>query len=97
MTEHLLNGAALMLQSIYPNLTADKLKVALDGVAEDGGSDLTVKETAEQLKMCRASIYNLIAGGKLESYKIGAATRIRRASVELLIAAGTASEPGEVE
>ena len=85
MTEALFNGAAVMLGSVYPGLTGAELKQALDAACGGGGPDLTIKETCELLKRCRASVRNDIAAGRLETFKIGGAVRVRRASINRLL------------
>jgi excisionase family DNA binding protein len=47
---------------------------------------LTVREAAELLGVGRSKIYELLAGGILESVKIGRARRVPREAVELYVA-----------
>ena len=47
---------------------------------------MTVAEIQTQLRLSVTSIYRLISAGLLDKIKIGAATRITRASVDRLIA-----------
>lgn len=51
---------------------------------------LTVKQTREILGIGTTKIYALMGTGVLESVKIGAARRIKRASVDRLAEHGTA-------
>ena len=46
---------------------------------------LTVRETAELLRINRPKVYDLIREGVIEGFKLGADWRIRRDSVERLI------------
>jgi excisionase family DNA binding protein len=46
---------------------------------------LTVKETADLLRIQRAKVYILIESGVLSAVKIGSSWRVRRDSVEALI------------
>ncbi len=47
---------------------------------------LTVKDTARLIGCSRSTVYELINEGRLEAFKLGAATRITMASVKALIA-----------
>ncbi len=47
---------------------------------------VTVKDAARLIGCCRSTVYELIADGRLEAFKLGAATRITMASVKALIA-----------
>lgn len=49
-----------------------------------------VDEAAENLGLCRATIYNLIARGELRAVKIGRATRIPASELERLLASDAA-------
>ena len=46
---------------------------------------LTVKETAELLRIHRPKVYDLLTDGTLEGFKLGSDWRIKKASVERLI------------
>ena len=46
---------------------------------------LTVRETAQLLRIHRPKVYDLIRDGPLEGFKLGSDWRIKRASVETLI------------
>ncbi|MCB0311282.1 MAG: helix-turn-helix domain-containing protein [Bdellovibrionales bacterium] len=46
---------------------------------------LTVRETAELLRIHRPKVYDLIKNGTLEGFKIGSDWRIKRSSIENLI------------
>jgi excisionase family DNA binding protein len=46
---------------------------------------LTIKDAARVIGCSRSTIYELIAEGRLEAFKLGAATRITMASVKTLI------------
>ncbi len=46
---------------------------------------LTVRETAQLLRIHRPKVYDLIRDGTLEGFKLGSDWRIKRASVETLI------------
>lgn len=55
----------------------------------DSGPTLyTIREAAAELRLCRATIYNLIAAGKLRRVRIGTAVRIPAADLAALIDAG---------
>jgi excisionase family DNA binding protein len=47
---------------------------------------LTIKDAARVIGCSRSTIYELIGEGRLEAFKLGAATRITMASVKALIA-----------
>lgn len=47
---------------------------------------LRVNEAAEMLGLCRATLYELMASGALDSVKIGRARRIPRESLDAFIA-----------
>jgi excisionase family DNA binding protein len=47
---------------------------------------LTIKDAAKLIGCSRSTVYELIGDGKLEAFKLGAATRITMASVKGLIA-----------
>ena len=47
---------------------------------------LTVKDAAHAIGCSRSTIYELINEGRLEAFKLGAATRITMASVKALVA-----------
>lgn len=64
-------------------------KLGLEPNLEPMGTNtrlMTVAEIQTQLRLSVTSIYRLISAGLLDKIKIGAATRITRASVERLIA-----------
>ena len=42
---------------------------------------LTVKEAAEELRVSRSAIYQLVAGGQIPSIRIGRSRRIPRAAL----------------
>lgn len=46
---------------------------------------LTVRETAQLLRIHRPKVYDLIKDGTIEGFKLGSDWRIKRASVERLI------------
>lgn len=46
---------------------------------------LTVRETAQLLRIHRPKVYDLIRDGTIEGFKLGSDWRIKRASVERLI------------
>lgn len=46
---------------------------------------LTVRQTAAELAVCRATVYNLITAGELRRVKIGKAARIPLDDVRALI------------
>ncbi len=46
---------------------------------------LTIDETAEQLKVCRKTIYNLFSAGELRRVRIGRAVRVPADDVRALI------------
>jgi excisionase family DNA binding protein len=48
---------------------------------------LTVKEVAEYLRVNQRTVYRLAVGGRLPSFKVGAAWRFKRASIDEWIAA----------
>lgn len=50
---------------------------------------LTVPEAAAELRVCRATLYNLIAAGQLRRVRIGRSVRIPSAQVLDLIERGT--------
>jgi excisionase family DNA binding protein len=43
----------------------------------DFTASLTVKEVAERLQVCTATIYRLCAAGQLAHFRVGASIRIR--------------------
>jgi excisionase family DNA binding protein len=47
---------------------------------------IDMKQTGEALSASRATIYRLIAAGKLQPFKLGRATRFRREDVEAFAA-----------
>jgi excisionase family DNA binding protein len=49
---------------------------------------LTVREVAEELAVCRATVYALIERGELERVWVGNSIRIPAASLEALLARG---------
>ncbi|WP_426756480.1 helix-turn-helix domain-containing protein [Myxococcus sp. Y35] len=49
---------------------------------------LTVREVAEELVVCRATVYVLLERGELERVWVGRSIRIPAASLETLIARG---------
>jgi excisionase family DNA binding protein len=54
---------------------------------------LTPEETAEQLRIARVRVFELIKTGALPSVKIGNSRRIRAADLEKYVA-GLPAEPG---
>ncbi len=46
---------------------------------------LTVKETAEVLRIHRPKVYDLLKDGTLEGFKLGSDWRIKKCSVEKLV------------
>ncbi|WP_338264721.1 helix-turn-helix domain-containing protein [Corallococcus caeni] len=50
---------------------------------------LTVREVAEALVVCRATVYALLERGALERVWVGGSIRISAASLEALLARGT--------
>ena len=53
-----------------------------------GPSMLTVREVAEELAVCRATVYALLERGELERVWVGRSIRIPAASLEALLARG---------
>ena len=49
---------------------------------------LTVREVAEELAVCRATVYALLERGDLEGVWVGRSIRIPAASLEALLARG---------
>ena len=49
---------------------------------------LTVREVAEELSVCRATVYALLERGELERVWVGRSIRIPAASLEALLARG---------
>ncbi|WP_338265133.1 helix-turn-helix domain-containing protein [Corallococcus caeni] len=49
---------------------------------------LTVREVAEELAVCRATVYALLERGELERVWVGGSIRISAASLEALLARG---------
>ncbi len=47
---------------------------------------VSIKDAAKQISCCRETVYQLIKAGKLDAFKVGAATRITTASIKALIA-----------
>jgi len=56
------------------------------GPATKGDNDLTVKEASELLALSQSTIYRLGKTGGLALKKIGANTRVTRASIQRLVA-----------
>jgi len=46
---------------------------------------LTVKEVSEVLRIHRPKVYDLIRGGYIAGFKLGADWRVKRESIELLV------------
>ncbi len=57
---------------------------------------IPVWDVAKLLGVCRSTVWNMIAEGKLETVKIGKARRVKRASV-LAVAGITAPPTPELE
>ena len=49
---------------------------------------LTVRDVAEELAVCRATVYALLERGELERVWVGRSIRIPAASLEVLLAKG---------
>jgi excisionase family DNA binding protein len=67
-----------------------RMSARVGGVAEMKAPSeplaLSIKDTARLTGLSRTTIYELIAEGRLDAFKIGAATRITTASIKALIA-----------
>ncbi|OJH41611.1 hypothetical protein BON30_08865 [Cystobacter ferrugineus] len=53
-----------------------------------GSATLTVREVAEELAVCRATVYALLERGELERVWVGRSIRIPSASLEAFLARG---------
>lgn len=49
---------------------------------------LTVREVAEELRLCQATVYNLVKSGELPALRVGNSVRIARSALDALTAAG---------
>jgi excisionase family DNA binding protein len=47
---------------------------------------VSIKDAAKQISCCRETVYQLIKAGKLDAFKVGAATRITTESIKALVA-----------
>lgn len=53
---------------------------------------LTIPETAQELRVSRSTVYEMIASGDLERIKLRKAVRVRRESVDRVKRSGTAAD-----
>ena len=58
---------------------------ALAVVRGGGGRLLTVPEVAEELQVCRAIVYRVVARGELPATRVSNAIRVRREDLEAFV------------
>ncbi|WP_395830668.1 helix-turn-helix domain-containing protein [Archangium violaceum] len=81
-------AGAVLVGTVSTVSTGRGAPVVRNVVRPVGPPMLTVREVAEELAVCRATVYALLERGELERVWVGRSIRIPAASLEALLARG---------
>ncbi len=81
-------AGTVLVGTVSTAATGRGVPVVRNVVRPVGPPMLTVREVAEELAVCRATVYALLERGELERVWVGRSIRIPAASLEALLARG---------